>query len=131
VAAWAVILVETHLLVWLCGRPGQRLPAPVRARLEREQLALAPFVHLELAHLCQVGRITDPFESVLDELTTRLERTLADVSAAAVCATSTRLTWTRDPFDRLLAAHALVTGNEPVTRDETIRQHLTLAWWSE
>ncbi len=100
-------------------------------RLEHENLALSPFVHLELAYLCEVGRIKDPVVSVVEELTTRLEMTLVDVSAALVCARAAHLNWTRDPFDRLLAAHAMVAGIPLVTKDETMRRHLALAWWSD
>ena len=32
---------------------------------------------------------------------------------------------------RLLAAHATVTGLALVTKDNTILQHLPLAWWAE
>jgi PIN domain nuclease of toxin-antitoxin system len=126
-----LILVDTHVLVWLYGGLGRRLPEAVRARLEHEHLALSPFVRLELAYLCDVGRIKDPVVSVVEELTTRLEMTLVDVSAVVVCTRAAQLTWTRDAFDRLLAAHAMVAGIPLVTKDETMRRHLALAWWSD
>jgi PIN domain nuclease of toxin-antitoxin system len=39
------------------------------------------------------------------------------------------LSWTRDPFDRLIAAHAIVADALLLTADETIRKHLPLATW--
>jgi len=39
------------------------------------------------------------------------------------------LSWTRDPFDRLISAHAIVANAPLVTADETIREHLPLAVW--
>jgi PIN domain nuclease of toxin-antitoxin system len=126
-----VILLDTHLLVWLYGGLLDRIPRPVQERLNREPLALSPFVQLELAYLYEVGRVTAPAQRVVDELTARLELAVADVSAAAVCTAALGLTWARDPFDRLLAAHATATGLALVTRDATLRQHLPLAWWAE
>jgi hypothetical protein len=41
---------------------------------------------------------------VTDELSARLELIVADVSSATVCNAALALTWTRYPFDRLLAA---------------------------
>jgi PIN domain nuclease of toxin-antitoxin system len=126
-----VILLDTHVLVWLYGGLLDRIPAPVQERLNREQLGLSPFVQLELAYLHEVGRVRAPAQRVVDELTARLELAVADVSAAAVCTAALALTWTRDPFDRLLAAHATATGLELVTKDGTLRQHLPLAWWAQ
>ena len=126
-----MILLDTHLLVWLYGGLLDRIPAPVQARLNREQLALSPFVQLELGYLYEVGRVRAPAQRVVDELTARLELVVADVSAATVCGAALDLTWTRDPFDRLLAAHATATGLALVTKDATLRQHLALAWWAD
>jgi PIN domain nuclease of toxin-antitoxin system len=126
-----VILLDTHVLVWLYAGLLSRIPAPVQRRLNREQLALSPFAQLELGYLYEIGRVTSPAQTVIDDLTARLELVVADVAAASVCSAAIDLTWTRDPFDRLLAAHATVSGLPLVTRDETIRQHLPLAWWEE
>ena len=92
---------------------------------------MAPLAHLELAHLCEVGRIRDPLTTVVADLTARFELVVADVPAVAVCTTAAGLTWTRDPFDRLLSAHALTSGMALVTKNETLRRHLRLAWWAD
>lgn len=126
-----MILLDTHLLVWLYGGERNLIPAAVQERLNREQLGLSPFVELELAYLYEIGRVTASAEMVIDELATRLELVPADVGAAAVCNAALALSWTRDPFDRLLAAHAAVTGFPLVTKDRTIRDHSPLAWWAE
>jgi PIN domain nuclease of toxin-antitoxin system len=126
-----VILIDTHVLVWLYTGLVERIPTLVQERLNREQLALSPIAQLELAYMCQIGRIRDPIATVVDDLTARFEIVVADVSAAALCRAAIGLTWTRDPFDRLLAAHATVANLPLVTKDATLRQHLPLAWWAE
>ncbi|MBW3602098.1 MAG: PIN domain-containing protein [Actinobacteria bacterium] len=98
-------------------------------RLNDEPLGLSPFVGLELAYLYEVGRVRSPAREVLEELVPALELVVADVPAAVVCEAALSLTWTRDPFDRLLAAQALAGGTTLVTKDEVIREHLPLAWW--
>jgi PIN domain nuclease of toxin-antitoxin system len=127
----AVILLDTHLLVWLYGGELRRIPQAVQRRLNREQLALSPFTELELGYLYEIGKVTVPAVAVLEELSARLELVLADVPAASVCKAALHLTWTRNPFDRLLAAHATVSGMSLVTKDEMLRQHLPLAWWAD
>lgn len=53
-----------------------------------------------------------------------VDASIADLADAAV-----NLSWTRDPFDRLIAAHAIVANAPLITADETIREHLPLAVW--
>jgi PIN domain nuclease of toxin-antitoxin system len=124
-------LIDTQVLVWLYGGQQKRIPRAVQRRLNREQLGVSPFVMLELTYLYEIRRATTPAQTVIDELGARMALIVADISALTVCNAAAGITWTRDPFDRLIAAHAVASGMTLVTRDETIRQHLPLAWWSD
>jgi PIN domain nuclease of toxin-antitoxin system len=48
---------------------------------------------------------------------------------AALGQAAADLSWTRDPFDRLISAHAIVANAPLITADETIRANLSLAIW--
>jgi PIN domain nuclease of toxin-antitoxin system len=54
---------------------------------------------------------------------------VADVSLAELVQAATGLSWTRDPFDRLIAAHAILADAPLVTADKTIQANLPLATW--
>jgi PIN domain nuclease of toxin-antitoxin system len=43
---------------------------------------------------------------------------------------ATKLDWTRDPFDRMISAQAIVAGAPLLTADRTILANLPLATWS-
>lgn len=122
-------MIDTHVLVWLYQ--GRRLPGAVERRVNREQLGLSPFVKLELGYLNEIGRFRPPVRTAIDELSSRLGVITADVAASAVCEAAIGISWTRDPFDRLIAAHAIAGDLTLVTADETIRRHLPLAWWAD
>lgn len=126
-----MILLDTHLMVWLYQDPHTLIPSPVRRRLEAEPLGLSPFVRLELQYLSEVGKLTVSPETIVDELTPKLELAWTDPPAALVCQAALAMSWTRDPFDRLISAQATATGTPLVTRDRTIRKHLPLAWWPD
>lgn len=55
---------------------------------------------------------------------------VTDGSIAELGQTAADLSWTRDPFDRLISAHAIVANAPLITADETIRKHLSLAVWN-
>jgi len=125
-----VILLDTHVIVWLYDDPQRLIPSTVLKRLDDEPLALSPFVRLELHYLYEVSKILVPAQVIIDDLAPKLEMTLTDPPSALVCQVATALNWTRDPFDRLICAHAMATGTPLVTKDRTIRRHVPLAWWT-
>jgi PIN domain nuclease of toxin-antitoxin system len=126
-----VILLDTHMVVWLYDDPQGLIPPPVHERLNAEPLALSPFVRLELQCLYEVKKISVPAQAIVDELVPGLEMVLTDPPSAQICQAAVALNWTRDPFDRLISAHAVSSGATLVTKDRVIRSHLPLAWWPQ
>ncbi len=55
---------------------------------------------------------------------------VVDVAFLDLVQEAAGLSWTRDPFDRLIAAHAIVANAPLVTADRTIRDNLPLAIWA-
>lgn len=54
---------------------------------------------------------------------------VADVGVATLTEAAVSLSWTRDPFDRLIAAQAIVADAPLVTADRTILENLPQAVW--
>jgi PIN domain nuclease of toxin-antitoxin system len=114
---------------WLYEGAEERIPKPVRELLSEASPRVSPMVELELAFLYQVGRVTEPASAPLGALNRSIGLEVDDVSFAEVARAATEVTWTRDPFDRLIAAHAIVAGAPLVTADRTILENLPLATW--
>lgn len=95
---------------------------------ERE-VAFSPIAALELAYLHEIGRAGDPLATMLAALRSDIGLELVDASAVELMQAAADLSWTRDPFDRLISAHAIVANVPLVTADETILEHLSLATW--
>lgn len=70
-----------------------------------------------------------PTVEVLGFLGSTLGLTVAQIGFAPLCATAVGLTWTRDPFDRLLAAHSIAAGLPLLTKDRSLLENLDLAFW--
>lgn len=86
-------------------------------------------VELELTYLYEVRRVTEPATAPLSALRRSIGLQVADVPFADVAKAASGISWTRDPFDRLIAAHAIVADAPLVTADRTILEHLPLATW--
>jgi PIN domain nuclease of toxin-antitoxin system len=87
-------------------------------------------VELELTYLYEVGRVTEPAAAPLGALRRTIGLQVAEESLRAVAQAAAGLSWTRDPFDRLIAAQAVVADAPLVTADQTILANLPLATWS-
>jgi PIN domain nuclease of toxin-antitoxin system len=97
--------------------------------METDVVGVSPMVELELTYLYEIGRVTEPASAPLTALRRTLGLEINDASFAEVAHAAGALSWTRDPFDRLIAAHAIVANTPLVTADETIRENLPLAIW--
>jgi PIN domain nuclease of toxin-antitoxin system len=126
-----VIHLDTHVVVWLYAGLHERIPASLRSRLEIEALAVSPMVRMELAFLNEIGRVTAAPAGVLDELQRSIGLVVDQTSFDEVAAVSSgsRMSFTRDPFDRVIAGQALAAHAFLATKDETLRKNLDLAVW--
>jgi PIN domain nuclease of toxin-antitoxin system len=115
-----VILLDTHALIWL--HQGHRRARPLLEK--RTRIFASPASLLELAVLVEVGRLRLRGRATIEDVFAD-ERWLVDEPpAGAWFGEALRLAWTRDPYDRLLAAHALVRGWKLATADAIILEHL-------
>jgi PIN domain nuclease of toxin-antitoxin system len=124
-----VIHLDTHVLVWLYAGDLGRFSPGARRRLGGEELRISPMVALELNYLHEVGRITEDASVVLADLARKLGLAQAEGDFLAVVANALGLGWTRDPFDRLIVAHATLHGATLLTKDRSIRRNFRHAVW--
>jgi PIN domain nuclease of toxin-antitoxin system len=78
----------------------------------------------------EIGRARDPVPMMLAALRQSIGLEIADASLAELARTAVGLTWTRDPFDRMIAAQAIVADTPLITADRTILANLPLATWN-
>jgi PIN domain nuclease of toxin-antitoxin system len=126
----ALIYLDTNVVIWLQGLATQHLSKRAIDLLDQEMdLRISPMVRLELQYLYEIQRIGAPAASVVDELGARLGVTVCRAAFPAVVASAESFAWTRDPFDRIIVAQALLHDAPLLTADQLIHKHYAGAVW--
>ena len=124
-----MIYLDTHIVVWLYGGLTERFTDLAIALLNEHDLYISPIVPLELQYLYEIGRVSVPAEAIVLDLGDRLGLKINERNFNRVVGYALRLNWTRDPFDRLIVAQALMTENILLTKDVKILKNYTQAMW--
>jgi PIN domain nuclease of toxin-antitoxin system len=121
--------LDTHIVCWLFEARLDLFSKESLVAIETGLLRVSPMAALELQYLFEIGRITKPANEILVALAEDIDLRVSEIPFAEVVAQAQSLDWTRDPFDRLIAAEAMTAGGVLVTRDEKIRAHAPCAVW--
>jgi PIN domain nuclease of toxin-antitoxin system len=121
--------LDTHVVCWLYAGRVEELSPAARAVVEVDRLAVSPMVGLELQYLREIGRMRHAARRILAALRRDIGLAMSDQPFAAVAARAMGFRWTRDPFDRLIAAEASLAGARLLTRDEALRRHFRGSVW--
>lgn len=124
-----MILLDTHVVVWLFAGLTDRLSAKARRLIEESGVGVSPAVELELAHLHEIGRVRESPPAIIGDLASRIGLRVAQIQFSHLCTEAIPMSWTRDPFDRLQSAHAQAKNLPLVTKDSVILENLALAVW--
>lgn len=131
-----MILLDTHVLVWMTSDPS-RLSRSAEREIRRSQrdrsCAIASISLWEMALLFQrnrlrgAGSVANSIQSILDDTGVKILEVTPEI---ADLSTSFPETYPRDPGDRLIGATARAYGLTLVTQDERIlRSPLVRSIW--
>lgn len=118
------------MALWLYAGLTERLPSAARTLVAGREPKVSALTVLELTCLHEIGRARDSAPAMLAALRQSMGLEVADASLVALAEAAAGLSWTRDPFDRLISAHAIVADAPLVTADQTILANLPQATWS-
>ena len=116
--AAAVILLDTNAVIWL----DQNHARTRKLARSASRLFVSPATLLELQMLDEIGRLRlrQGVSGVVESDRWQVD----DPSALEWFERAAEESWTRDPFDRLIVAHARLRGFRLATADDAMLQRL-------
>lgn len=117
-------LLDTHFLLWLVTESPRLGEFPGLARFA--PWGVSPISLLELQYLAEIGRIELDNPAFTAALSADPRFEIDEVPLVRLISAALDLSWTRDPFDRLLTAHSRARRVPLCTLDRKIRDHYPL-----
>ena len=125
-----MIYLDTHVVLWLYLRKGEGLSERARRLIEYEpEILISPIVLLEVDYLHEIGRTTLGSRPVFKYLNQQIGLKACKKAFIDVIQIASQLSWTRDPFDRVITAQATMERNRLITKDRMILEHYDHAVW--
>ncbi len=122
-----MVLIDTHIAVFLHANELGRISESACEQLESEDIVLPEMARLELQYLYEIKRIAYTPEQITADLYSEIGLTCSNTAMSSLVQSAITIDWTRDVFDRLIAADSLFRQCSLITRDQKIIEHLSLA----
>jgi PIN domain nuclease of toxin-antitoxin system len=113
-------MLDTHIAVALFQGKTAGLSKRALIAIDRGSLLLSPIVLLELEMLYEIGRIRLGANSISQHLQRELDIRVSQDRLSEIVPHAIRFGFTRDPFDRMIVAHAAFNGTQLITQDALI-----------
>ena len=124
-----MIYLDSHVVVWLYAGLVDKFSQSAKNLMNENEVFIAPIVRLELQYLYEIRRITDPANVIVADLANRIYLQVCEKDFDTVVSQAMTLSWTRDPFDRLIVAHAALQDAILISKDQNILNHYAHARW--
>lgn len=125
-----MIFLDTHVFVWLYAGLSEKFSIKAVELLNKNDLKISPIVMLETQYLYEIKRTQISARQIYEDLHLRFGVTVANDDFSMITQNALDFSWTRDPFDRLIVAHAMALSAPLLTADNNILENYAEAVWS-
>jgi PIN domain nuclease of toxin-antitoxin system len=122
--------LDTHAAMWAMQGNVSGFSQPAQRALELDdEVLISPMVVLELETLHEIGRLKVSPREMVERARAETGLRVCNYPFDLIIQYALEEKWTRDPFDRIIVAHARARGAPLVTKDADIRRHYERAVW--
>ena len=118
-----MIYLDTHVVVRLCAENRIKFSNSVENLIEKYEVSISAIVCLELQYLLEIKRIAAKPEKIISNLASSIGLKICDKNFNTIISKAMSLSWTRDPFDRIIVANAAINNSVLITKDQHILEH--------
>ena len=86
-------------------------------------------IRLELQYLYEIRRLGSSPNQIIEYLANQANLRICQKDFSLIIQQAMQITWTRDVFDRLIVANAMVNENILLSKDHKILENYTHARW--
>jgi PIN domain nuclease of toxin-antitoxin system len=125
-----IAYLDTQVAVWLAEANLAKLSQKAISTVQSASLRISPMAVVELQYLYEIRRIIVSPQDIIVKLNAEAGLTVCDHPFPIIAEIALGEMWTRDPFDRIIVAHARANGAAALlTKDETIQKNYSNARW--
>ena len=125
-----IAYLDTNVVLWLAQNTLQKLSKRALTVVQSVDLAISPMVLIEMEYLYEIQRLELNSREVLRKIQHELAVNVCELPFPQIADSSIDEKWTRDPFDRVIVAHAKANGWAIlISADEKIAQNYTRTVW--
>jgi PIN domain nuclease of toxin-antitoxin system len=124
-----LIYLDTHVVVWLYAGLTDKLSELAKELINENEVYISSMVRLELQYLYEIKRITHQPDTIIAELFEQIDLQICNKSFNQIISIALTINWTRDPFDRIIAANSQIGNHILLSKDENILNNYTYAKW--
>ncbi len=122
--------LDTNVTLWLMQGDRKQISREAKRIIDRSDLLISPMVALELEYLYELRRSNFRSLDIQMKLAEEIGLRICTLPFDLVAQAAIYEAWTRDPFDRLIVAHAKANGMAHlISSDETMKQHYPRTIW--
>lgn len=125
-----IAYLDTSVAVWLSQGKVSSLSKDAKGLLRRADLFISPMVLVELELLYEIRRTKLRSREIQLKIEHELGVKVCGLDFRSIVAVALGEKWTRDPFDRMIVAHAKTNGFAPlISADEHVAEHYLRTVW--
>jgi PIN domain nuclease of toxin-antitoxin system len=125
-----IVYIDTQVAVWLAEANLAKISRKAISLIHNGDVRISPMAVIELQYLFEIRRIVVPPSEILMKLNVEIGLTVCDYPFPIIAESALGERWTRDPFDRIIVAHAKANGAAPLlTSDVMIQNNYPNARW--
>lgn len=123
------MFLDTHAVIWLYQKERHLFTPRGQSMIDIEDLFISLVVELEIEYLFEIDKISVRSTDIVQYLQNKIGLKISGSPLEEIIKKGVTMKWTRDPFDRIITAHAAAEDAVLLTKDRLIQKHYPKAVW--